>query len=75
MNPRVKNRYLDLVEKYKKEKFGIYDDSSDIHRAVEISDAYYGNKSSVIEMFLALGKPVMIMNLHVYEGENKHGTI
>lgn len=75
MNPYIKNRYLDLVQNYKKEKTGIYDDSSDIHRAVEISDAYYGNKSSVTEMFLALGKPVMIMNLRVHEKENKNVTI
>ena len=75
MNPYIKNRYLDLVENYKKENFGIYDDSSDIHQAVEISDAYYGNKSSVTEMFLALGKPVMIMNLRVHEKENKNVTI
>lgn len=66
MNPQVKQKYMDLVEGYKKENFGIYDDSSDIHRAVFVADAFYGNKSSVTEMFRALGKPVMIMNLRIH---------
>ena len=67
MNPEASKRYLALIEWYKKENFGIYDDSADIHRAVNVSDAYYGNKSSVTEMFRNQGKPIMIMNLKLHE--------
>lgn len=62
MNPEAAGRYRELVSEYREDKIGIYDTSPDLHRAVDISDAYYGSRSSVIELFKAEGKPVMIMN-------------
>lgn len=67
MNPGAVRPYLDLVEQYKKEKIGIYDDSGDLHRAVKLADAYYGDRSSVTELFRQQGKPVMIMDCEVLE--------
>ncbi len=67
MNPQVLPRYTELVEEYKKAGFGIYDDSPDFQRAVRIADAYYGTKSSVTELFLSMGKPVMLMNLRLHK--------
>lgn len=67
MNPEAIKPYQDLVQWYKDEDFGIYDDTSDVHRAVDISDAYYGSMSSVVEMFKAQKKPIMIMNLTLHE--------
>ena len=67
MNPAAIKPYLDLVKWYKEENIGIYDDSSDVHRAVDISDAYYGSMSSVVEMFKAQNKPIMIMKLTLHE--------
>lgn len=62
MNPEAAGRYRDLISEYQKDGIGIYDTSPDLHRAVDVSDAYYGSRSSVIELFKAEGKPVMIMN-------------
>ena len=67
MNPGAVRPYLDLVEQYKKEKIGSYDDSGDLHRAVKMADAYYGDRSSVTELFRQQGKPVMIMDCEVLE--------
>ncbi|MCM1387186.1 MAG: hypothetical protein NC231_07660 [Bacillus sp. (in: Bacteria)] len=66
-NPDVEDDYKKLVESYKKQKIGIYDDSPDLHRAINLSDAYYGDRSSVVEMFRQQGKPVMIMNHDIVE--------
>ncbi len=63
MNPEALDGYREIVREYRAEKLGIYDDTNDLHRAVELSDAYYGCRSSVIELFKAAGKPVMIMKL------------
>jgi hypothetical protein len=48
------------VRKYKGESWGIYDDTSDLHRAIAMSDAYYGDPSSVVTLYEATGKPTLI---------------
>lgn len=67
MNPEAVEPYLKLVEYYKKQGFGIYDDSENLHRAVNVADAYYGDASSVTELFREQGKPVMIMDYEVLD--------
>jgi hypothetical protein len=41
----------------------VFDDTADLHRAIEMSDAYYGDRSSVMELYKASGKPVMFQNV------------
>lgn len=63
MNPEAVAPYLELLEWYRKEGFGIYDDSKDFHRAVCLSDLCYGSGSSVTELFQQQGKPVQLMHM------------
>jgi hypothetical protein len=44
---------------------GVYDDTADLHRAIAWSDAYYGDGSSVLRMYVATGKPVLRQNIGV----------
>lgn len=67
MNPEALDTYLRLVERYRQEEIGIYDDSKDLHRAVNLADAYYGDQSSVVELFRNQGKPIMIMDHKIIE--------
>ena len=69
MNPAAVEPYLRLVEKYREEKIGIYDDSKDLHRAINLSDAYYGDPSSVVELFRNQGKPIMIMDHTIVDND------
>lgn len=62
MRPELYEEYEKIVEDYRTEDWGIYDDSADLNRAIAISDAYYGDPSSVVELFKKVGKPVMIQN-------------
>ncbi len=62
MNPEAAEPYMQLVNRYREENIGIYDDSKDLHRAVNLSDAYYGDTSSVVELFRRQGKPILIMD-------------
>jgi hypothetical protein len=48
---------------------GIFDDSPDLHRAIVWSDAYYGDGSSVVQLYEKTGKPVMIQNLSTIKTE------
>ncbi len=62
MRPQWYQRYQDLVEEYREGAWGIFDDSEDFTRAVRVSDAYYGDESSVVDVFEKAGKAVMLQN-------------
>lgn len=65
MRPELWNEYEKIVEWYKKEDFGIYDDTADLDRAIAIADAYYGDSSSVVQLCQKVKMPIMIQNVHV----------
>ena len=65
MRPDLWQEYKNLVNKYRAEGWGIYDDSPELDRAIAISDAYYGDSSSVVWLYKETGKPVMIQNCEV----------
>lgn len=67
MLPELLDAYIQIENEYKNAGWGIFDDSSDLHRAVEISDVYYGDGSSIIELFQLADKPVIIQNVD-YKG-------
>lgn len=54
--------YEKIVSRYIEEHWGIFDESVDVERAISISDAYYGDFSSVVTLYQATGKPVMIQS-------------
>lgn len=55
--------YLSIVQKFKDEGWGIYDDSPELNRAIAVSDAYYGDGSSVAALYQKTGKPILIQEL------------
>lgn len=65
MKPDLWAEYERIVRTYREEGWGIYDDSADMDRAVVLSDAYYGDRSSVVQVYQQTGKPVMIQNVEV----------
>ena len=65
MKPQMREAYEKLVCSYREEGWGIYDDTADMDRAVVMSDAYYGDNSSVVQVYQETGKPVMIQNVNV----------
>ena len=67
MNPEALAPYMEIVNEFKDNKYGIYDDTSDMNRAVAISDAYYGSGSSVVSIYKTTGKPIMIQNIDIRE--------
>ena len=65
LRPELWQSYKDLVDAYRNEGWGIYDDSPELDRAIAISDAYYGDQSSVVWLYKETGKPIMIQNCDV----------
>lgn len=67
MRPGLLEAYLELVTYYKSNDIGIWDESSDLHRAIALSDAYYGDWSSLVDLYRVTGKPILIQNMDVLE--------
>lgn len=65
MRPALYQEYMEIVKKYQEEDWGIFDETADIDRAIILSDAYYGDWSSVVEMYKLTKKPIMIQNCEV----------
>ncbi len=63
MRPRLWEAYKSVRDKYLAEGWGIYDDTADIDRAIIASDAYYGDPSSVVQMYGLTGKPMMLQEI------------
>ena len=65
MEPELKKEYEQLVLQYREAGWGIYDDSPEMYRAIQLSDAYYGDPSSVLELYKITKKPIMIENVDI----------
>lgn len=71
MRPALWEEYEALREEYLAEGWGIYDDTPDVDRAIAISDGYYGDGSSLVQMYQKTGKPVMMQNVEIREYEEE----
>lgn len=65
MRPHLWAEYEKIVKEYIAENWGIYDDSPDLDRAIVLSDAYYGDPSSVVQLYKKTKKPIMIQNAKI----------
>ena len=65
MRPRLREKYYKIVEEYKEAGWGIYDDSSEVDRAIALCDAYYGDQSSLVQLCEEAGKPIMIQDVEI----------
>ncbi|MCI5761187.1 MAG: CDP-glycerol glycerophosphotransferase family protein [Ligilactobacillus agilis] len=58
-HPDLLADYLQLVSQFKESQMGIYDDSPDFYLAYTYADAFYGDMSSMAELFRKLNRPVI----------------
>ncbi len=65
MAPELVQQYLEMRAQYVDKKTGILDESADVHRAIAVSDAYYGDWSSVVQLYKVAKKPVLFENDNV----------
>ncbi len=63
MRPQLWAEYQQIKDRYIEEGWGIYDDTPDVDRAVVLSDAYYGDWSSVVQLCKEKGIPMMIQDV------------
>jgi len=63
MRPDALVEYKNLEEEYKRDDFGIFDDTANLHRAICWTDAYYGDMSSVVWLYKVTGKKILIQTM------------
>ena len=75
MLPRLWAQYQDLVDTYRAEGFGIYDDTPDANRALCLCDCYYGDRSSLTFPCRKIGKPILQQNTGILLNDCGHEKI
>ena len=65
MRPQLWGTYKKIRDRYIEDRWGIYDDTTDMNRAVALSDAYYGDQSSVLQLYKRTGKKILIQNANI----------
>lgn len=66
---RLWDEYKEIVDTYRREGWGIYDDTVELNRAIAVSDGYYGDWSSVVQLCQEKGMPVMIQDVEILTEE------
>ena len=69
MHPDLLEAYDGIVNAYRQEGWGIYDDTADLDRAVAYTDGYYGDWSSVVQLYEKTCKPIMIQHIRSSEDD------
>ncbi len=63
MHPGLYKKYREIVDEFMESNIGIYDDSMDMYRAIAVSDGYYGDRSSVVQLYGLTGKPILLEDI------------
>ena len=73
--PAQVDRYKKIVQKYKDDGIGIFDDGMDLSWAITETDMYYGDESSVAVLFKNVSKPVMYQNTSITNRGEENSSI
>lgn len=71
MRPGLYTQYMELKDWFQKDAIGIFDDTTDMYPAIGISDAYYGDWSSLVWLYRETGKPVMIQDVEIRNAQEE----
>lgn len=75
MRPQLVDEYNCIKQKYIEQDIGIYDDSTDMNRAIALCDAFSGDFSSVAVLCERIGKPVVYNTEEVLPTIKKAGIL
>jgi len=73
MRPQLWEQYQKLVENYRLEGWGIYDDTPDMNRVITLCDGYYGDRSSLVQLCQEAEKPILLQDVEMLEKEGEDG--
>ena len=71
MRPQLLRAYHEIIARYQQSGYGIYDDTSELYRALCYGSVYYGDWSSLVLLFGVMGKRIMLQETEFIE-KSKH---
>lgn len=63
MRPQLWEEYRVLRDNYRQGNWGIYDDTPDMNQGIALSNIYYGDRSSIVELYKKMGKLAVIQRV------------
>lgn len=70
VSPKLGGRYQQILDCYKKNGWGICDETDNIDRAVEECDIYYGDMNAILQPFQNMGRPIILCRIGDDEEED-----
>lgn len=71
MRPQLRDAYLNLIQRFKEDGWGIFDETPEPNLAMAVSDAYYGDTSSLVTVYRETGKPLLHQNVWKIEAQKQ----
>lgn len=72
LSEELLDEYQRIVENYKLEGWGIYDETGDLHRAIALTAGYFGDKSSLVALYQRTGKRILLQNpIQLFDKQNR----
>lgn len=65
MVPWLRDAYMQRVQQFQKEGWGIFDETPDPNLAMVVSDGYYGDMSSLVTTYRETGKPILLQDVYI----------
>lgn len=69
MRSDLAEEYGRIVREYQDAGWGIYDETSDVDRALKTCDAYYGDHSSLVQLCQSIKIPILIQDCMIIGGK------
>ena len=63
--PDLVKEYNAFIDDFKREGFGICDQTADLNKAIDACDMYYGDESFLSELFSQTSKPIFIQDYRI----------
>lgn len=67
MVPWLRDAYMQRVQQFQEEGWGIYDETPDPNLAMVLSDGYYGDMSSLVTTYKETGKPILLQDVYILD--------
>ncbi len=66
MRPQYLHWYLQIVQRFKQKRIGVFDQTADMDQTIALCDAYIGEAtSSALDLFYVTGKPLFILDMKI----------